>query len=407
MQANTARLRYIPDLLNFHLEELEFLWGQRRLALHSRRYFLRDFLHLNERLEAHIQGLLAVPDVLPDLLLPQLFAAESRDSVFAAACPLLRLAKLELTEQMLKCFEQADALVLTGFRDAFSFAPMGQFVNGLKRILSEGEPLYAAHAATALANLRVLNSDHKALGNLLLHENPVIATAAWSASLLVDCLPSSEQQNRPYQAALSRSEAVVRDAVIKSAVWTRQTWIAPVLRQLVTQGDVMALQWLAIASCTDEDRLLIVAHLQAVKECQGRCDLLVRLGHPSALAMLRDWVVKGDPLLAAQAGEAFTLITACDVRGERIQTSVSETADEFEREFAPLIWTTNQDKLDDFLRQQGSKFKAANRWSRGLALTGVVSENIIAALDLQMRWDQLARHRLAGHLSTQPEPIFY
>ena len=48
MQANTARLRYIPDLLTVHLEELEFLWGQRRLALYSPRYFLRDFLHLNE-----------------------------------------------------------------------------------------------------------------------------------------------------------------------------------------------------------------------------------------------------------------------------------------------------------------------------------------------------------------------
>jgi hypothetical protein len=283
---------------------------------------------------------------------------------------------------------------------------VGLFINSLIRILSEGEPLHAAYAATALANLRVLDSDNKALAALLLHENPQIATAAWHASLAVDCLSSSSApQPRPYQQALLRSEPIIRNVVLKSAIWTRQTWIASVLRQLAATGEHAALEWLAIATTSNEDASLIVSHLQGLDDIQSRCNILVRLGHPGALGILRDWVVNGEPLLASLAGEAFTLISACDVRGERIQAPVSETADDFDREFAPLLWTTDKGKLNGFLQQNGGKFKTANRWSRGLPLTGVVSAETVAALDLQIHWDQLARHRLAGNLSAQPEPI--
>jgi len=406
MQANTARLRYIPDLLTVHLEELEFLWGQRRLALYSPRYFLRDFLHLNERVEAHIQGLLTIPAALPDLLLPQILAAESRDSVFAAACPLLRLANPELTAQVIKCFEQADVGIAAGFRDAFSFVPAGQFVTALKRILQEGEPLIAAYAATALANLRVLERNNSVLNALLLHEDTLIATNAWYASITVDCLPSSAYQPRPYQQALQRPETNLRDVVLKSAIWTQQAWILPVLRQLASAGDMTALQWLAIVT-KGEDGALIVDKLKSLASPQSRCNIFVRFGHPALLPLLRDWASSGDTLLASCAGEAFTRITAYDVRGERIQMPVSNTADDFEREFAPLIWTSDSNKMTAYLTQNTDMLKRANRWSRGLPLDGIVTPEKLTSIDLQIRWDQLARNRLAGNTANQPEPIVY
>lgn len=406
MQANTARLRYIPDLLTIHLEELEFLWGQRRLALHSPRYFLRDFLHLNERVEAHIQGLLAVPAALPDLLLPHILAADSRDSVFAAACPLLRLANPELTAHVIQCFEQADASIVSGFRDAFSFAPVGQFVTALKRILHEAAPLSAAYAATALANLRVLERNNSALSALLLHEDALIATTAWYASLTVDCLPSSVHQPRPYQQVLQRTETSLRDVVLKSAVWTQQPWILPVLHQLAVAGDMTALQWLAIVS-TGEDGALIVDKFTALASPQHRCDGLVRFGHPAVLPVLRDWAARGDVFLASLAGDAFTRITAYDVRGERVQAPVSDAADDFERDFSQLIWTANSHKMTAYLTQNSSVLNSATRWSRGFPLDGIVTPEKLTPIDLQIRWDQLARHRLAGQTANQTAPIVY
>lgn len=402
--APKSRARYIPDLFSGHLDELEFLWGQRRAALHSPDYFLRDFLYINERLEAHIQGLLAVPAPLADLLLPQLLAAESRDSVFAAACPLLRLAKPELIRQVFSCFSQAEAHLLPGFRDAFCFAPVAMYAQELRRILQQSEPLQAAYAATALANMRLLDPASETLAELLLCDNPVAATAAWHASIVADSQTPSVQQSRPYQQALARPEPSVREAVLKSALWTGQVWLPPFLHQLASTGDSVALTWLAITGSGAHGNL-IVEQLAALPSPQQCCEILVRFAHPGVLEILRGWVASGDLVLAAEAGEAFTRITGFDVRGERIQAPISDSANEFERDFAPLIWTADLDKIDDYLLPNRDRLKAASRWSRGMSLDGVVSPETLAALDLQIRWDQMVRNRLAGDSSAQVAPI--
>jgi hypothetical protein len=206
---------------------------------------------------------------------------------------------------------------------------------------------------------------------------------------------------------LLRPEESIRDVALKSAIWTRQTWIAVVLRQMASAGDSVALKWLAITTTGGEDGALIVAQSKLLESPQSRCDLLVRFSHPGVLEVLRGWVASDDTLLATIAGEAFTRITAFDVRGERIQAPVSDTADDFDHEFAPLIWTTDISKINNYLRQNSTLLKSANRWSRGLPLDVAVSADTLAAIDLQMRWDQLARNRLAGNLSYQPEPIIF
>lgn len=399
-----SRMRFIPELLGIHLEELEFLWGQRRQALQSTRYFLRDFLHLNERLEAHVQGLLAVPEALPDLLWPQLLAAENRDSVFAAACPLLRLANAELTAQIVRQFESSDAAVAPGFRDAFCFTPAGQFVNSLKRIVMDGDALHAAFAATSLANLRALDGGNQALAALLQHSDPKVAVNAWQASIVADAqLPPSS--SRPYQQALSRPEAAVRGVAVKAAVWSRQDWLPQILEKMAASGDAAAVEWLAVVGGGQHGSLL-VSQMERIGDLQSRCELLARFGHPGGLEILRRWMAGGDALLASHAGAAFTRITGYDVRGERIEAPVADDCDEFERELAPLIWTADLGKVDAYLSQNAGQLKTASRWSRGMPLDTVSGEPQLAGLDLQIRWDQLARIRLSGNAAVFPAPIF-
>ena len=81
--------------------------------------------------------------------------------------------------------------------------------------------------------------------------------------------------------------------------------------------------------------------------------------------------------------------------------------DNFDREFAPLIWTSDSNKMTAYLTQNSDRLKQANRWSRGLPLDGVVTPEKLTSIDLQIRWDQLARNRLAGNTANQPEPIVY
>ena len=154
MSANRAR--FIPDLLETHFEELEYLWGRRRAALTSALLTLRDFIDLNERVEAHIQGLLAVRAYLPKFL-GQRLQEEGRDGVFAAACPLLRLSDADTTALLLDTFSTAQGPRLAGLRDAFGFAPAGLFAPNLRKVVMQGEPTHAVAAAGVLANQRLLD----------------------------------------------------------------------------------------------------------------------------------------------------------------------------------------------------------------------------------------------------------
>src|SRR5436189_4016231 len=79
---------FIPDILEEHVEELAFLWDQRRTAVRDPRYTIRELTHLEERIAAHLQGTLAVGEVaLP--LLEDTLAADDPSMVFAAAYALL------------------------------------------------------------------------------------------------------------------------------------------------------------------------------------------------------------------------------------------------------------------------------------------------------------------------------
>src|SRR6266704_5667510 len=85
-----AKLRLMPDLLEEHFEELQFLWGQRRSALRSPLYTARELLDQEERIEAHVQGLLVAGDQLIPLVEEGL-ASDDPLLVFASTYVLLRL----------------------------------------------------------------------------------------------------------------------------------------------------------------------------------------------------------------------------------------------------------------------------------------------------------------------------
>ena len=63
-------LAFIPDIAEEHYEELQFLWTQRRNALRSSAYTMREMGMLEERIEAQTQGLLVLGDHLLELVSP-------------------------------------------------------------------------------------------------------------------------------------------------------------------------------------------------------------------------------------------------------------------------------------------------------------------------------------------------
>ncbi len=399
-----VRAQYIPELLEIHAEELEYLWGQRRAALHSSSYILRGFTDLTERVEAHIQGLLAIPSALPDLLLPRLHGDE-RDAVFAAACPLLRLSDSAMTARVLAAFAQAQGSALAGLRDALSFAPSGQFVMAMRQALESGEPAHAVAAAVILSNQRLLDPASPGLAGLLLDDNPEVAEYAWLAAAEADVRKLPSLQSRPYHQALAHGHPGVRKAVLYAAAWSGQAWVLPAARQLAAAHDPVGLTCLA-ALGQPEDLPALLQHITSLENPAEGYYLLARHGHPGSMESLGKGMASKDIALSAAAGEAFTLITGVDINGQRQQVPLGPEADEFEREFAELVWIPDMTKAKAYWQQHGKNLSSGTRWRQGINLEGVCNLQSLAEVDLQARWDACARAALAGSPATSPPPIY-
>ncbi|WP_395700740.1 HEAT repeat domain-containing protein [Aquabacterium sp.] len=400
----TPRQRYIPELLEVHAADLAFLWDQRRSAMASRRHTLREFGELNERIEAHLQGLLiAPPDALLGLLRPQL-AADDRGEAFAAAFALLRANQPMLTALVLDAFERARGPTLDGLCDALSAAPFGSFIGELQSVFDRAEPRSAVAAAAVLANHRLLTSQSARLPELLLHDDPQVCERAWRAATVTDARDPAPAHTRPYQHALNHPSPRVRHAAWAAAAWTGQAQALPLLRHLAERGDAVALHWLAVLGGPDDVPRVQQAAL-ALEDAPARCRLLARFGHPSGLNALVRWMASDDAARAAAAGEAFERITGIEVHGERRPLPVAEDADAFEREMAPLVWLPDADKARALIDRHGEAWAAGGRWCRGRRFDLEPSPALLADADLELRWDIGARAALADQPVCWPPPV--
>jgi hypothetical protein len=401
------RARHIPALLVIHAEELAYLWGQRRVALNDERYLLKSFMALSQRVEAHVQGLLAVPQALPAFLAPRLLQAEERDDAFAAAVALLRLGDPALSLRIVQIFAAAQGTQLVGLRDAFSFAPIGPSAATVQHILNTGDPVHAVSAAVVLANHGVLDARDPRLAALADDPDPAIAELAWRALSVTDAKLAASRAPlppRPYKASLSRPEAPVRSAAIAAALWSAQPWVVPGLRKLAAQGDAVGVAWLAAVGA-EEDWPQIQAAAAVLPEPAARPALLARFGHPAALTVLEAWMRSPDLILGAAAGDAYTRITGADIQGPRATVPVADDADDFTREFAPQVFRPDLASVAAYRDRHGAKLQQGTRWNRGQHIGAGAPAALPAAIDLPARWDAAVRAAAVGQPVAAPPPI--
>ena len=399
-----ARARYITDLLQIHAEDLAFQWGQRREALGSSRHTLREFNELNERIEAHLQGLLvAAPPALLDMLRPQL-VARVRDDAFAAAYALLRLGEAAATHAVVVEFSRASGGNLAGLRDALSLAPHPLFAAEMQSALDQAKPITAVSAAMVLANHRMLDNHSPRLAQLLEDADPTVCELAWRTLPMVDSAAPQAAPKRPFKHALAHAAPTVRSAAWAAAAWSGQSRAMPLLRQMAGEGDAVALHWLAVLG-GDEDAALLQRAALANDSAAQRCALLARYGHPSALNALVRWMDGADVVLAVAAREAFTRVTGADIRGQRKTLPVPDDADDFTREMAPDVWLPDVGKSRALMERHAAEWSAGSRWCNGVRLDGEVTRDVLTTLDFEARWDVAARAALAGKPISAPAPI--
>src|SRR5918996_2266870 len=83
MQAGSAA-RIIPHIVEQHAEEAAFLWLLRDAAVDAPHYDLKDLARLDERVEAHIDGLRVAGEPGWEITLAQLEQHREAGEVFAA-----------------------------------------------------------------------------------------------------------------------------------------------------------------------------------------------------------------------------------------------------------------------------------------------------------------------------------
>ncbi|WP_374512173.1 hypothetical protein [Niveibacterium sp.] len=393
------RRDFIPELAQAHAEELAYLWHRRRTAIRSPALTIRDFGDLNERIEAHLEGLLVCGQSLHSIVGERL-TLDDRDEVFAGALPLLRSGNVDATRSVLSSFAAATGERLEGLRDALGVAPLVHTEATLRAALSHGSSGHAAAAALALAAHRRLDSADPRLARLLYDPTPSVATQAWRAALQVDAAVNPIP--RPYAAAIGHDDPALRAAALEAGIWRSEPWAPNVIRKLAERGDFLGLTWMsAVGEAAATQRMLPM--MQGMPG-PTRCAIAARSGQPAAMQALLDWMSDADPATAASAGEAWTRLTGLDVEGERASLPVDAEADEVEREFAPEVRLPDAPKARQQWAANGSRWLAGTRWCRGhdigVSLTSVAQRTI----DLEARWDFGARAALAGAPVFPPPP---
>ncbi len=307
----------IESIVSQHAEEAAFLWLLRDAAVAAPHYSLQDLAELDERVEAHIDGLRVAGSAGWAFCVEGL-ASEESGEVFAAAVIALEGEHFgriqEVYRAVLAAPESARGLVA-----ALGWITPERLHGKVAGLLSSESPLWRRIGIGACAAHRVDCGDH--LAEAIEDVDPALRARALRAAgeiARLDLLPRIRRQ--------------IASAHPQCAFWA--AWSALLLGD---RGDALAaLKRLAVSEPACSERALQTL-LRALppREAQG---WLKGLAHDST--RLRDliracgiagdpvyvpWLIKqmfAAPVWARVAGESFSLITgvdlaAADLDGER------------------------------------------------------------------------------------------
>src|SRR5437660_776458 len=147
---SSAKLSRIPDLLEEHVGEMAFLWGQRQTALDAFNYSRKAFLDLEDRIEAHVEGLLVGGEETISVVKGGL-ASEDATVSFAAGYSMLRLKSSIAARVVMEAFHQAQEGQLNGIRQALCHGPIELVMEDLKQTSASAPAPIAVAACEALA----------------------------------------------------------------------------------------------------------------------------------------------------------------------------------------------------------------------------------------------------------------
>jgi uncharacterized protein (TIGR02270 family) len=182
----------IPEVYAKHIEEFAFLWGQRQAALRSPDYMLSDVARLDERLGAHLEGLLLAGEAAIPAL-DAVMAGDDPQTVAAAAYILLSLKTPKAAERVMETFPKAEGEKLEALRLALCHGPVELVEKSLRDAAGSAPAPVAVAALEALAFHGRPDTAMDRLVEFLRDENPQVRRTAWRVMAILNAPAASSR----------------------------------------------------------------------------------------------------------------------------------------------------------------------------------------------------------------------
>lgn len=306
------------DVLEEHLDEASFLWSQWERALVSSLHDLSDTAELEERLLAHVDGLVIGGEAAAtELLLPGLETNE-RERISASALALLAMNGRQELEETLEVLSSGDEVQRAGIGRAMELSERQGLDAVLLELLRAENPAVQFVAFQVLTSRGAVPQDKRT--EWLYRDDAELVIAALQDSRP---LPRDVAQTVLTQLLVDPRPGVREAAMVAGLVsGTKAAWKA--CHRVADAGDAGQRQYLAALAFGGEER--DVERLTGLlRQDACRADVLWALGFSGralAAEACLEWM--GDANVAALAGEAFSAITGLKLEGEYAGATLEE-----------------------------------------------------------------------------------
>jgi len=349
----------LRDIVEEHFEELDFLWEVRESVIFAPDWNLEELAELEERAEAHLDGLRLAELHAVDVARPHL-AGEHRSGATAATFVFMESGDPELAGGVLAALANADAPARDGIRIGLRHSRIDAIETQLFELAASGPSCVRAEAADVLAFHRRRVPDISAL----LTDNDTRLLAFGALGRVGRGL-----DERTFLAALDSEAGEVRCAVLEAAARSRMPGLDELCRLAALRADHPDLEALAFLGvlAQPQDLKLLISAAERADTAAAAARALGAFGRLEAIPVLLRMMESAK--CADAAGAAFTRITGA----QDVETPVEQTAGvagDIDAEFADESPRIDATRAAAWWRSHESRFQRGARWQAGRNVDG-------------------------------------
>lgn len=357
------------DILEEHIEEADFLWQQRMNAISDRVYNLDDLAEIEERLLAHLDGLVLGEKEAWKLLEPKLTGGDVGE-VFTAAFVAFDSNDLSRIDLVKKTFAEAEGGVLSGICYALMHTMSVEVENFLHNSLNTYDGRNLAAIIDSLSFRRV-SIDADKLQTFLNNKDPKIVSAALRAVGRLRASQLLEETER----LLENEIIAVRIYAVKTGLLLGSKKALDACRRMVVsciEGTDQFVEYLGLMGMAD-DMNIFMDVLKNPGLIRNAVKALGLSGNVSTIESLIKCA--SEPELSRLAGESFSMITGVNLKKEKlinekpqeqkITSSTEEDGEEFVTDPDEDLPFPDCEKLNAWWQSNSAKFDKRVRYRNG------------------------------------------